>query len=54
MTDHPIVSHEKWLKARLDLFNGRSQLIVHQFMFAPYPRGIDALNGAYQFLDLVP
>jgi predicted dithiol-disulfide oxidoreductase (DUF899 family) len=79
MTDHPIVSHEEWLKARLDLlaaekelthrrdaltrrrmvmpwervekdyrfrgpdgelaladlFDGRSQLIVHQFMFAP-------------------
>jgi predicted dithiol-disulfide oxidoreductase (DUF899 family) len=79
MTDHPIVSHEEWLKARLDLlaaekelthrrdaltrrrmampwvrvekdyrfhgpegelsladlFDGCSQLIVHQFMFAP-------------------
>jgi predicted dithiol-disulfide oxidoreductase (DUF899 family) len=98
MIDHPIVSHEKWLKARLDLlaaekelthrrdaltrrrmampwervekdyrfrgpdgelaladlFDGRSQLILHQFMFAPYQRGIDALNGAYQFLDLAP
>ena len=48
-----------------ELFEGRSQLVVYHFMFAPeWDQGckhcsfwadhFDALQGTYQFLDLVP
>ena len=36
-----------------ELFDGRSQLIVYP-TYSTYARGIDMLNAAYNYIDLVP
>lgn len=35
MTKHITGTREEWLAVRLGLFGGRSQLLVHHFMFGP-------------------
>ncbi|SCW33276.1 protein of unknown function [Rhizobium mongolense subsp. loessense] len=49
-----IVSHEGWLKARLEtsvFYKDEEGPLFHTYFC--YEQGIDMVNGAYQYLDLV-
>jgi predicted dithiol-disulfide oxidoreductase (DUF899 family) len=46
---HKIVSQEEWLQARKRLLTQEKEST-----YSAYSRGIDILNPAYNYLDLVP
>jgi predicted dithiol-disulfide oxidoreductase (DUF899 family) len=55
---HRVVSHQDWIAARTALlrkekvFKAKAGAMFHTY--STYARGIDMVNGTYQFLDLAP
>lgn len=50
MQDHKLVSRDEWLVVRKEHLE--KEEVFHTY--SCYARGLDMLNGAYHYMDLVP